>query len=494
MLAALVGRRLVSANPNVDARNRVSLVNEYSNSGHVLIVEDDPYNGPFTQQLLQSEGFAADLAVSAEEGLAILEQGNGNGPDMILLDVNLPGMDGLELAEKLKAHSEFQYIPIIIFTVHDTLEYKIEGLRRGGDDYLIKPYEPDELIARVNAMLRIRGLYGSLKHERQVNHRLSQTVDRSERLANLLGRSAHMRTISELILDITSTDSNVLIQGESGTGKEVVARAIHEESLRGKGPFVVVNCAAYAETLLHSELFGHEKGAFTGAIRRKPGRFEQAAGGTIFLDEIGEISLPTQVTLLRVIQERTFERVGGETTIRTDARVIAATNRDLKQAMVQGIFREDLYWRLNVIAIQVPSLRERREDIPQLVTNFLDRFNDRLAKNIRSFSPEAMDLIFRHQWPGNVRELENTVERAMVLAKGPVILPGDLPPEIRGDAGSPCSRESVTDLGRLERDHMSSVLETCGWNKYRAAKMMGISRSTLYSKMKKHGLEIPQSS
>ncbi len=464
-------------------------MNGSPNSSRILIIEDDPYTGPFTQQLLQARGFCADLAISAEDGLAFLARHEQGGPDMILLDVNLPGMDGMSLAEKLKEHPEFQYIPVIISTVHDTLDYKIEGLRRGGDDYLIKPYDPDELIARVNAMLRIRRLYSSLRHERQVNRRLNETLDRTEKLSDLLGRSPHMRRICDLILDISTTDSHVLIQGESGTGKEVVARAIHEEGLRSRGPFVVVNCAAYAETLLQSELFGHEKGAFTGAIRRKPGRFEQAAGGTIFLDEIGEVSLPTQVVLLRVIQERQFERVGGEETLSTDARIVAATNRDLKLAMAQGIFREDLYWRLNVISIHVPPLRDRREDLPQLVANFVDRYNERLGRNVKAFSTASMDLMFSHQWPGNVRELENAVERAMVLAKEDVISPADLPPELRSqDAGSR-SADSAANLDRVERDHVCTVLEKCAWNKRMAAKMMGISRSTLYSKIRKHGLE-----
>ena len=456
--------------------------------GYVLVIEDDPYNGPFTQQLLQSAGFRSDLVESAEDGLALLERQGEDGPDVVLLDVNLPGMSGFETARRLKEHPEFQYIPVIIFTVHDSLEKRIEGLTQGGDDYLTKPYEPDELIARVNAMLRIRGLYRSLRHERQENRRLSRSLDRSERLGNLLGRSPKMRELCELVLDISDTDSHVLIQGESGTGKEVVARTIHEESQRREGPFVVVNCAAYAETLLHSELFGHEKGAFTGAIRRKPGRFEQAVGGTIFLDEIGEISLPTQVVLLRVIQERMFERVGGEQTLSTDARIIAATNRNLKESMAQGIFREDLYWRLNVISIHVPPLRERKEDIPQLVMNFIARYNDRLGKNIQGYSSQAMDLIFGHHWPGNVRELENTVERSMVLAKTDVIKAHDLTADLQtqGQVSDPV--HPATNLDGMERDHVKSVLEKCGWNKYKAAKMMGISRSTLYSKIRKHGL------
>ena len=464
------------------------MLTEPAGTGHILIIEDNPYDGPFAEQLLQSAGFRTDLAVSAEDGLKILEQNYENCPDTILLDVNLPEMDGFELVGKLKEHAEYQYIPVILCTSNNSLEAKIEGLNRGADDYLTKPYEPDELIARVNAMLRIRGLYSSLRHERQVNRRLTRTLDRSERLANLLGRSAAMRRIADLILDISGSDSHVLVQGESGTGKEVVARAIHEESPRNNGPFVVINCAAYSETLLHSELFGHEKGAFTGAIRRKPGRFEQADGGTIFLDEIGEISLPTQVILLRVIQDHQFERVGGEETLRTNARVIAATNRDLKKAMTQQIFREDLYWRLNVISINMPPLRERKEDIPQLVANFVERYNQRLDKNVKGFSNEAMDVIFRHHWPGNVRELENVVERSVLLAKEDLIRPDLLTPELRTEESATSSADQSTSLGRLERDHVRSVLERCAWNKYKAAKLMGISRSTLYSKMRKHGL------
>lgn len=457
-------------------------------SGRILIIEDDPYNGPYTQQLLESVGFQADLTSSAEEGLARLEGDRQDLPDVVLLDLNLPGMDGFELAGIIKEHREFQYIPVVMFTVHDSLEFKIEGLNRGADDYVTKPYEAEELIARVNAMLRIRSLYQSLRHERQENRRLSRSLDRSEALGDLLGRSPQMRRICELILDVSGTDSHVLIQGESGTGKEVVARAIHRESNRNKGPFIVANCSAYAETLLHSELFGHEKGAFTGAIRRKPGRFEQAGGGTIFLDEIGEISLPTQVTLLRVIQDGKFERVGGEDTLSTDARIIAATNRDLKKAMAQGIFREDLYWRLNVISVFVPPLRERKEDLPQLVANFIRRYNDRLGKTVRSFSADAMDLIFRHHWPGNVRELENTVERSMVLAKGDEVQVGDMPTDLRFQAESCPGEDVASNLDRMERDHVRAILEKCGGNKFKAAKMMGISRSTLYSKMKKHGI------
>jgi DNA-binding NtrC family response regulator len=460
-------------------------------TGRILIVEDDPFNGPFAQELLRASGFEADLAVSAEEAFEILKLDEAGATDTILLDVNLPGMDGLEFAGVLKAHPDYQYIPIIIFTVHDSLESKIEGLNRGGDDYLTKPYEPDELIARVNAMLRIRRLYGSLRDERQTNVRLTRTMDGSQRLGNLLGLSHEMRRIGNLILDISGSDSNVLIQGDSGTGKEVIARAIHEESLRKDRPFVVVNCAAYAESLLQSELFGHEKGAFTGAIRRKPGRFEQAHSGTIFLDEIGEISLPNQVVLLRVIQDHRFERVGGEETISADVRIIAATNRELKKAMAQGLFREDLYWRLNVISIQVPPLSDRKEDIPQLVANFIRMFNARLGKNIRSFSSDAMDIVFSHNWPGNVRELENVVERSIVLARGEVINAEDLPPELRFHERPVHVESDSTNLDRLERDHVRSILEKCGWNKYRAAQLMGISRSTLYSKIKKHGLTEP---
>jgi two-component system response regulator HydG len=457
--------------------------------GRVLIVEDDPYNGPFTCELLSAAGFNAQLVVSAEDALAVLERNQGDGPDMILLDVNLPGMSGLELAESLKAHSDFQYVPVMLFTVHDSLQSKIEGLARGADDYLIKPFEPDELIARVNSMLRIRGLYKSLRYERIRNSKLAGAMDRTERLSNLLGRSAPMRKICELIMDISDSDAHVLILGESGAGKEVVARAIHRESRRSKGPFVVVNCAAYSESLLHSELFGHEKGAFTGAVKRKIGRFEQAQGGAVFLDEIGEISLATQVTLLRVVQERTFERVGGEHTLTADVRILAATNRDLQAAMAEGAFREDLYWRLNVITIEMPPLRDRKEDIPQLIANFVEKHNAKLGKNVQGFSSEAMDLIFAHNWPGNVRELENVTERAMVLTKGDIVTPNVLPFGKRTTAATYARPLPSTDLRTLERDHLVSVLRQCRWNKYMAAKMLGVSRSTLYSKIRRFGLD-----
>lgn len=461
-------------------------------SGSVLVVEDDLFNGPYTIELLKGAGFDANLAVSAEEATRFLESGKRSEPDLILLDVNLPGIDGLEMASRLKAHAEFQYIPIIIFTVHDSLEFKIQGLNSGGDDYLTKPFEPDELLARVNAMMRIRRLYKSLKNERLENRRLSETLDSSEKLANLLGRSEKMRGICDLILDIAGTDSNVLIQGESGTGKEVLAKAIHGHSQRRDGPFVIVNCAAYAETLLQSELFGHEKGAFTGATKSKKGRFEQADGGAIFLDEIGEVSLPTQVVLLRVIQEKRFERVGGENTISTDARIMAATNKDLQKCMVQGSFREDLYWRLNVINIHVPPLRDRKEDIPQLVTNFIENFNNIMGKNIKRFSQESMDLIFRYHWPGNVRQLENAIERAMVMCKEDIVRPVDLPQELApNNVKLPLTSGSETCLESLEREHIRSILQQCNWNKFRAAQLMGISRSTLYSKMKKHELHAP---
>lgn len=458
----------------------------------ILIVEDDPINGPFTRELLRSAGFKASLVTSAEQGYAILNGSEENHPDVILLDVNLPGMDGFELASILKNHPVFQYIPIIIFTVHDSLQHKIEGLNRGGDDYLTKPYEADELLARINAMLRIRKLYQSLSDERKKNRLLTQAIDSSDRLSGLLGRSSKMKPICDLIVDISASDSNVLIQGESGVGKEVVARAIHTESLRKNGPFVVVNCAAYAETLLQSELFGHEKGAFTGAIKSKRGRFEQASGGAIFLDEIGEISPPTQVVLLRVIQEKCFERVGGERTISTDARVIAATNKDLKAAMRNGSFREDLYYRLNVISIEIPPLRERKEDIPGLIKNFIENFNKRFGKSVAGLDSDAMDFIFAYHWPGNVRQLENVIERSVVLCKSDLIGSRDLSPELTSRDMAAIQTRNKSNLDNVEKEHVRSILEKYGWNKYKAAQVMGISRSTLYSKMKKHRISPPE--
>jgi Nif-specific regulatory protein len=338
-----------------------------------------------------------------------------------------------------------------------------------------------------DAYERLKSLYEELREERRKTNTLRRALEDKYGLANIVGKNHKMHAIYDLIGDISQSDSTVLIQGESGTGKELIAHAIHTLSSRKGKPFVVANCSAYAETLLESELFGHEKGAFTGAIRRKKGRFELADGGTIFLDEIGEIPPPTQLLLLRVLQEKRFERVGGEQTVEVDVRLIAATNRDLNKEMMEGRFREDLYYRLNVIPIMVPPLREREDDIPLLAKHFLDMHASSSKKAIRGFSEEVMKIFLSYNWPGNVRELQNVIEHAVILTKDELITESDLPHNLRGAV--PRAEEATRSLKETEKNLILKVLKEVRGNKYQAAKRLGITRSTLYGKMRKHGIE-----
>ena len=336
---------------------------------------------------------------------------------------------------------------------------------------------------------RLKSLYEELKRERKKTKTLKKALEERFGLENIVGKNHKMQAIYDLIEDISQSDSTVLIQGESGTGKELIARAIHVLSPRKERPFVVANCSAYAQTLLESELFGHEKGAFTGAIRRKKGRFELADGGSIFLDEIGEIPPTTQLVLLRVLQEKKFERVGGEDTIKVDVRVIAATNRNLAQDMMSGRFREDLYYRLNVIPVMVPPLRERKDDIPLLVKHFLEVYSTANSKAIRGFSEDVMQIFLDYDWPGNVRELQNVVEHAVILAKGEMITQIDLPHSLKETF--PRTYADISSLKDTEKNLILKVLKETDGNKYQAAKRLGITRSTLYGKLRKHGIMVP---
>ena len=336
---------------------------------------------------------------------------------------------------------------------------------------------------------RLKSLYEELKRERKKTKTLKKALEERFGLENIVGKNHKMQAIYDLIEDISQSDSTVLIQGESGTGKELIARAIHVLSPRKERPFVVANCSAYAQTLLESELFGHEKGAFTGAIRRKKGRFELADGGSIFLDEIGEIPPTTQLVLLRVLQEKKFERVGGEDTIKVDVRVIAATNRNLAQDMMSGRFREDLYYRLNVIPVMVPPLRERKDDIPLLVKHFLEVYSTASSKAIRGFSEEVIQIFLDYDWPGNVRELQNVVEHAVILAKGEMITQIDLPHSLKETF--PRTYADISSLKDTEKNLILKVLKETDGNKYQAAKRLGITRSTLYGKLRKHGIMVP---
>jgi transcriptional regulator with PAS, ATPase and Fis domain len=334
-------------------------------------------------------------------------------------------------------------------------------------------------------MLRIKDLHDELKRERNKNILLTQALEKRYSFGNIIGKNARMQEVYELISDISNTDSTVLIQGESGTGKELIASAIHFNSHRKAKPFVIANCSAYSQNLLESELFGHEKGSFTGAIRRKIGRFELAHRGTIFLDEIGEVSPPTQILLLRVLQDHRFERVGGEETLEVDVRVIAATNKNLIEEMRKGTFREDLYYRLNVIPIFVPPLRERKDDIPLLASYFLQKSSNEKQKEITNFSPEVMEILLAHSWPGNVRELENVIEHAVIIAKQDKIFPKDLP---RYLLQKPLPAQELVSLQDYEKSLILKTLEETNWNKHQTAKRLKINRSTLYGKMRRYGL------
>jgi DNA-binding NtrC family response regulator len=457
----------------------------------ILVVDDERDTVEMISNLLGLEGYQVYPAFSGLEAMKFLETERERGSeaetpvDLILLDIMLGDEDGREICRRIKRDDQMKFIPVIILTVRSGLQDKIDALNLGADDYLTKPFINEELLAKVRVMLRIKDLHEELKREKDKNILLAQALEKRYSFGNILGKNNKMQAIYELISDISNTDSTVLIQGESGTGKELIARAIHFNSYRKNKPFVVANCSAYSQNLLESELFGHEKGAFTGAIRRKTGRFEMAHGGTVFLDEIGEVSSPTQILLLRVLQDHRFERVGGEETLEVDVRVIAATNKNLMEEIRKGTFREDLYYRLNVIPILVPPLRERMDDIPLLASYFLQKFCQEKGKNVTSISQEVLETLLAYSWPGNVRELENVIEYAMIIAKQEKILLKDLPQYL---LQQPLPAKQAFSLEDHERNLIIKTLEETNWNKHQAAKRLKINRSTLYGKMKRFGL------
>ncbi|NWF93414.1 MAG: sigma-54-dependent Fis family transcriptional regulator [Syntrophaceae bacterium] len=463
----------------------------YQEAKKILVVDDEKETVEMIRALLELEGYRVFSALSGAEAMRFLEvelrtSPRGETPvDLILLDVMLGDEDGRDLCRKIKEDEKMKFIPVIILTVRSSLQDKIDTLNLGADDYLTKPFINEELLAKVRVMLRIKDLHDQLKRERDKNILLSRALEERYSFGHILGKNSRMQAIYELISDIADTDSTVLIQGESGTGKELIARAIHFNSHRKDKPFIVANCSAYSQNLLESELFGHEKGSFTGAIRRKIGRFELSHGGTIFLDEIGEVSPPTQILLLRVLQDHRFERVGGEETLEVDVRVIAATNKNLMEEIRKGTFREDLYYRLNVIPIFVPPLRERKDDIPLLASHFLQKFSQEKRKEVSGISPEVMEILLGHSWPGNVRELENVIEHAIIVSKQEKILPRDLPQYL---VQQPSRAPELASLEDHEKNLIMKTLEETNWNKHRAAKRLKINRSTLYGKMKRYGL------
>ena len=457
----------------------------------ILVVDDERDTVEMITALLQLEGYQVFSAFSGAEAMRFLGAERRRSPegevpvDLILLDVMLGDEDGRNICQKIKEDDLLRFIPVIILTVRSTLQDKINGLNLGADDYLTKPFINEELLAKARVMLRIKDLHDELRRERNKNILLTQALEKRYSFGNIIGKNDRMQEIYELISDISNTDSTVLIQGESGTGKELIARAIHFNSSRKNKPFIIANCSAYSQNLLESELFGHERGAFTGAIRRKIGRFELAHGGTVFLDEIGEVSSPTQILLLRVLQDHRFERVGGEETLEVDVRVIAATNKNLTEEMKKGTFREDLYYRLNVIPIFIPPLRERKDDISFLASHFLEKFSQEKGKKIVDFSPEVMEIFLAHPWPGNVRELENVIEHAVIIGKKDEIYTKDLPQYL---IQKPLEREDLVTLHDFEKDLILKTLKEMNWNKHKAAKKLKINRSTLYGKMRRFGL------
>jgi DNA-binding NtrC family response regulator len=444
--------------------------------GKILVVDDEPSARTALAELLRHEDYEIE---TAGDGFKALGRMQDSTPDLVLTDLNMPGMDGVELLRKIK--SESAEIPVVLMTAFAGVETAVSAMRDGAEDYLTKPLNTDELLivlARAIEAAKLR------REAAELRGRLKERYS----FANIVGASQEMQRVFKAVAQIAPSRATVLLSGESGTGKELVAAAIHQNSPRAAGPFVKLHCAALAESLLESELFGHERGAYTGADRKREGRFEQANGGTLFLDEIGEISLSTQVKLLRVLQEREFERVGGSQTLRVDVRVVAATNRDLKEMVAAGSFREDLFYRLNVINLTLPSLRHRPTDIPALAMHFLKRYADENGKAVNTIAPDALSQLASYSWPGNVRELENVIERAVVLADGDSIGLQHLPQELTAAArrGGPPPVPGST-LDELERFAILKTMESVGGSTSKAAEMLGISVRKIQYKLQEYG-------
>ena len=455
----------------------------------VLIVDDEKNYPLILGAVLEEEGFETLAANSGHEALEILEHSD---IDLVLTDMKMPSMDGIELLERIKEKNPD--LPVIMMTAYGTVEKAVEAMQKGAYNYILKPFDNESLVIYVDKAV---SLYRMVKE----NRRLRQDVESKYRFGNIIGKSRKMREIFETIRKVAPASATVLIQGESGTGKELVARAIHFNSPRRDAPFVAVNCSALAESLLESELFGHERGAFTGAVAMKKGRFELADGGTLFLDEIGELPANLQVKLLRVLQEKSFERVGGVKSISTDIRIIAATNKNLKEEVAAGRFREDLFFRLNVVYLPLPPLRQRPEDLRPLVDHFIKKYAGeyRLEQPVTGVDREVERMLHDYTWPGNVRELENVIERAMILCQGPTIAVADLPAEFRQSAdnvlfleGIPADAKLNETLAMIEKKMVERALKMSDNVQSQAAELLGIGKSGLNWKIKKFKLDLGQ--
>ena len=441
----------------------------------ILIVDDEKIVRESLTKWFLEDGYRVGAAGNANEALRCLQAQKW---DVILLDIKMPGVDGMELQQRIKEVDP--QATIIFITAHGSIDTAVKALKSGAFDYVIKPVDPDHLSHLVSNAIRQRALISQ-------NTRLKEQKEELSKLDEIIGESPAMQKVFELIETVSRTDTTVMIRGESGTGKELVARAIHSNSERRFFPIVTLNCGAMPQGILESELFGHERGAFTGAHYRRKGRLELADQGTLFLDEIGNIDMKTQMDLLRVIETRQFARVGGNEIIKVDFRIICATNKDLERAINEGTFREDLYYRLNVFAISMPPLRERKSDIPLLAGYFAQKYARAMAKPKASISPAAMDVLVRYNWPGNVRELENAIERAMVVGRSAAIQPDDLPFRLSEKNHSP----QMGSLASMERAYISDVLDRNNWNITRSAEILEIDRVTLYNKISKYGLRNP---
>jgi len=444
----------------------------------ILVVDDDATMREALRDTLGAEGYGVVAVANAIHAIAELER---QETDLVLADLTLPRVSGLELLDSVRR--QWPGIEVIVITGQGSIETAVDAIKRGAYHYVTKPFTPDEILHLVGQALERRRLV----HRKE---RLEEELSLVRGMHQLVGHSEPMRRIHEIIQTAAGSDATVLIQGESGTGKEIIANAIHAQSRRSRGPLVKMNCAAVPETLLESELFGHEKGAFTGADRRRIGRFEQADGGTLFLDEVCEMHPRLQAKFLRGLQEREIERVGGSGTIPVDVRIIAATNRDLQKALEEGMLREDLYYRLNVILLRVPPLRERMDDVQMLAMHFLRKYAAREHSSMSAISDEAKEVLISYSWPGNVRELENAIERAVVLGKGEQLQAQDLPPQLhrRGDDERPLIPAHLT-LEEIEKLAIAQALRLTGGNKSEAAERLGIHRTSIYDKMRRYGIE-----
>ena len=445
---------------------------------NILVVDDEKNIREGLSKLLDLEGYRTLLAADGKEALATLERGD---MDLVITDLKMPNLPGEELLRQVQG--SMPGLPVIILTGHGTIESAVAAMKQGAYDYLTKPVDMGRLTLLVSRAL------AEWEVKRQYREALKELQKRNQ-FSNIIGKSDAMKKIFEVVQLVSASRASVLITGESGVGKEMIADAIHYNSDRKDKPLIKVHCAALTESLLESELFGHERGAFTGAVARKRGRFELAHRGTIFLDEIGEISQSVQIKLLRVLQDRSFERVGGEETIEVDVRVIAATNRDLKEAIGKGEFREDLYYRLNVVNIHIPPLRERPEDIPLLISSFLTEFARAASKRIDGIDPRARAALYGYSWPGNIRELRNCIESAVVMCRGNQITVEDLPPHIHSSGDKSVLRLGLgLTLAQAEKEIIQAVLLQHNGNKTRAAEQLGIGRKTLHRKLQEYGLE-----